>query len=110
MSTDFDFSNKQDLENSLDDTFRRISLKIQQRNGKKCWTLIEGLPQFLKGGDNDEKIQKISSVFKKSFHCNCFLIENNTVLQLQGDHREKIRAYLLDNKICKKENIIVHGI
>lgn len=44
--------------------------------------------------------------------CNGTVIEDEdsgNVLQLQGDQRKNVSAFLLENKLCKKEHIKVHG-
>ena len=44
--------------------------------------------------------------------CNGTVIEDEEqgkVLQLQGDQRKNVSAFLLENKICKKDQIKVHG-
>jgi translation initiation factor 1 len=80
-------------------------LRIQQRNGRKTLTTIQGLPE-----DIDQK--KLLKAFKKVFACNGNIVndeEMGEVIQLQGDHRAKVLQFLLEEKIAKKENVKVHG-
>jgi translation initiation factor 1 (eIF-1/SUI1) len=53
---------------------------------------------------------------KKAFHCDCVVLKNKAgedILQLQGDHREKIREWLVTQEIVKatdaSEQIVLHG-
>lgn len=44
--------------------------------------------------------------------CNGTVIEDEElgkVLQLQGDQRKNVSAFLLGNQLCKKDQIKVHG-
>jgi len=82
-----------------------IHIRIQQRNGRKTLTTVQGIaPQF------DKK--KILKYCKKEFACNGTVIEHEEygeVIQLQGDQRQKVADWLERNQIAKSENIKVHG-
>lgn len=84
-----------------------IHLRIQQRNGRKSWTIIENIERINKDNDADF-IKKISKVFRDKFHCGVSIKENN-ILQLQGDHRNDIYEFLIKGKHAKKDNIKIHG-
>eukprot|EP00158_Paraphelidium_tribonemae_P004033 Partr_v1_DN26529_c2_g1_i1_m4045 putative translation INITIATION FACTOR len=82
-----------------------IHLRIQQRNGRKTLTTIQGLPAEL-----DQK--KILKAFKKVFACNGTIVDDEElgeVIQLQGDHRTKVLQFLIEEKIAAKDEIKVHG-
>ncbi|KAK4189181.1 translation initiation factor SUI1 [Podospora australis] len=69
-----------------------IHIRIQQRNGRKTLTTVQGIPSKF-----DHK--KILKVVKKDFACNGTIIsdsEMGEVIQLQGDQRSKIREFLTD--------------
>ena len=69
-----------------------IHIRIQQRNGRKTLTTIQGLPRRF-----DQK--KILKVIKKKFACNGTIVEDSDlgeVIQLQGDQRKAIHEFLLD--------------
>ena len=81
---------------------------MQQRNGRKTLTTVQGLKDYLP----PEKIEKLIKVFKKDFCCNGTIVvhkELGEVIQLQGDHRVKIRDILIENDIAPKEQLKVHG-
>lgn len=83
-----------------------VHIRLQQRNGRKSLTTIQGL---------DEKLDlaKITKAFKKQFCCNGCVVENEElgkVIQLQGDQREKVKAFLADEELASKKMIKVHGI
>ncbi len=82
-----------------------IHLRIQQRNTRKYLTLIEGL----KLDDKEYKI--FLKKIKKKFSCNGSIIvkDNIIVIQLQGDQRETIKKYMIENNISQIENIKCHG-
>lgn len=111
-----------------DNHSQKCHLRYQQRNGRKCYTLIEGLTnQTLPDNLTPEKLLKR---LKKKFSCNGTLQkqqqqqkqeqkqqnkkqqnnkENQSVLVLNGDHRLALKKYLIDNNIFTSNNIIVHG-
>ena len=102
MNEDFNIS----IEDELKSNSSQIHVRIQQRNRKKCIITIEGLMDI--EGMEPKNLEKISKDFRKTFNCSSVIKEGN-VIQLQGDHREKIKDYLLKNNICRKEDIKIHG-
>ncbi|CAD6889703.1 unnamed protein product [Tilletia laevis] len=81
-----------------------VHIRIQQRNGRKTVTTLQGLPK-----EYDAK--KLLKAFKKEFACNGTVVEDpelGDVIQLQGDQRQKIAQFLVEEAI-PKETIKVHG-
>jgi len=81
-----------------------IHIRIQQRNGRKTLTTLQGLPK-----EYDPK--KLLKAFKKEFACNGTLVDDEElgqVIQLQGDQRLKISAFLTDEGI-PRASIKLHG-
>ncbi|EKV16637.1 hypothetical protein PDIG_20080 [Penicillium digitatum PHI26] len=71
-----------------------IHIRIQQRNGRKTLTTVQGLPKKF-----DQK--KILKVIKKKFACNGTIVsdtEMGEVIQLQGDQRKDVQEFLTDKK------------
>ncbi|GAB1312146.1 Eukaryotic translation initiation factor eIF-1 [Madurella fahalii] len=88
-----------------------IHIRIQQRNGRKTLTTVQGIPSKF-----DHK--KILKVIKKEFACNGTIISDTEskglgeVIQLQGDHRLKIKDFLVDSQSglgLDEKNIKIHG-
>ena len=79
--------------------------RIQQRNGRKTLTTVQGLsPEY--------DFKKIVKVAKKEFACNGTVVEHpeyGEVVQLQGDQREKICKMLLNCGLVKHHQLRVHG-
>ncbi|TFL07363.1 eukaryotic translation initiation factor 1 [Pterulicium gracile] len=68
-----------------------IHIRVQQRNGRKTLTTLQGLPK-----EYDTK--KILKAFKQEFACNGTLIDDEEmgkVIQLQGDQRQHIFDFLI---------------
>lgn len=68
-------------------------------------TTIQGIPESM-------NLNKVLKAFKKEFACNGTVVEDpelGNVIQLQGDHRASISKILIDEKVCKKEDIHIHG-
>ncbi|ROL45945.1 Eukaryotic translation initiation factor 1b [Anabarilius grahami] len=82
-----------------------IHIRIQQRNGRKTLTTVQGIAD-----DYDKK--KLVKAFKKKFACNGTVIEHpeyGEVIQLQGDQRKNICQFLTDIELAKEEQLKVHG-
>jgi len=82
-----------------------VHIRIQQRNGRKTLTTVQGL-------SSEYDLKKIVRACKKEFSCNGTVLEHSEfgeVLQLQGDQREKIAQFLVKCDLVKKTQIKVHG-
>lgn len=82
-----------------------IHIRIQQRNGRKTLTTVQGIAT-----DYDKK--KLVKAFKKKFACNGTVIEHpeyGEVIQLQGDQRKNICQFLIEIDLAKEEQLKVHG-
>uniref|UniRef100_A0A4X2JV08 SUI1 domain-containing protein n=1 Tax=Vombatus ursinus TaxID=29139 RepID=A0A4X2JV08_VOMUR len=80
-------------------------IRIQQRNGRKTQTSVQGIAD-----DYDRK--KLVKAFKKKFACNGTVIEHpeyGEVIQLQSDQIKNISQFLLEVGIVKDEQLKVHG-
>jgi len=82
-----------------------IHIRIQQRNGRKTLTTVQGI-------SNEYDKKKIVKACKKEFACNGTVVEHaeyGEVIQLQGDQRENICQFLTKIGIAKPEQLKVHG-
>merc|ERR1712243_430974 len=83
----------------------KVHIRIQQRNGRKTITTLQGIEEKY-----DQK--KLAKAFKKEFNCNGTVVEDEQygeVIQLSGDQRNNIQQFLVDCGICKKDCLVVHG-
>ncbi|KAK9316241.1 translation initiation factor SUI1 [Lipomyces starkeyi] len=82
-----------------------IHIRIQQRNGRKTLTTVQGLPV-----EYDQK--RILRALKKDFACNGTIVKDDElgeVIQLQGDQRVKVMEFLSTQLNILKKNIKIHG-
>ncbi|KAI1810075.1 translation initiation factor SU [Poronia punctata] len=84
-----------------------VHIRIQQRNGRKTLTTVQGLPKKF-----DQK--KILTVIKKKFACNGTVVTDSKmgeVIQLQGDQRKAMQDFLTakDGLELDGKKIKVHG-
>ncbi|CAK7237289.1 Eukaryotic translation initiation factor eIF-1 [Sporothrix curviconia] len=85
-----------------------IHIRIQQRNGRKTLTTVQGIPAKFSQ-------KKILAVVKKKFACNGTTIHDDDlgdILQLQGDQRRHMQEFLTDKKSGLEldgNSIKVHG-
>jgi len=82
----------------------KIHIRIQQRNGRKTLTTVQGLPSVL-------DFKKILKVVKKEFACNGTIIDDEAgqVIQLQGDQRKQLKGFLVNELEINGDDIKVHG-
>ncbi|GMM28236.1 translation initiation factor eIF1 [Martiniozyma asiatica (nom. inval.)] len=82
-----------------------VHIRIQQRNGRKTLTTVQGLPA-------EYDLKKILKVIKKDFATNGNIVKDDEmgeVIQLQGDQRLKVMEFLVGTLGLKKKSIKVHG-
>lgn len=82
-----------------------VHIRIQQRNGKKSLTTVQGLKKEL-------SYEKILKDLKKEFCCNGNVVQDKElgkIIQLQGDQRKNVSHFLVRTGIVKKEQIKIHG-
>jgi len=99
-----EFTNKDELDKSTKAP-EYVHIRIQQRNGRKTLTTVQGIPD-----EYDPK--KLLKYFKKEFACNGTLVEDEElgqVIQLQGDQRTKISQMLIEDVGLPRETIKIHG-
>jgi len=106
---DFDPKNINFGEDETKRPVSNIHIRLQQRNGKKTLTLVEGLSPEL-------DLKALVRSFKKGFHTNGAILqpdpdEKKYVIQLNGDMREKVKNSLVENNIWQEGDppIKIHG-
>lgn len=88
---------------------QKLHIRVQQRNGKKSITTVEGF-------DDDLDVKRICKAMRKVFSCNGNVVEDKEkgmdILQLQGDQRDNVKEWVLAQQIISKseaDRIVVHG-
>ena len=84
---------------------QQIHLRIQQRNGRKCITSIQGLSESL-------DLKGILRTFKKKFSCNGSISNDNEygkVIQMSGDQRENSKQWLVKEGLVNEKDVVIHG-
>jgi len=86
----------------------KYHIRVQQRNGRKCITTLDGL-------EDDLDLKRICRAMRNAFSCNGNVTakeDGSEVIQLQGDQRENIKQWLLENEVLQTHEahrIVVHG-
>ncbi|CAA3004994.1 translation factor SUI1 homolog [Olea europaea subsp. europaea] len=82
-----------------------VHIRIQQRNGKKSLTTVQGLRK-------EFRYEKILKDLKKEFCCNGNVVQDKElgkVIQLQGDQRKNVSQFLVSAGLVKKDQVKIHG-
>ncbi|GBF89314.1 translation factor [Raphidocelis subcapitata] len=82
-----------------------VHIRVQQRNGKKSLTTVQGLKKSY-------DYKKVLKALKKEFCCNGTVVEDpelGQVIQLQGDQRKNVHQFLTQEGLVKKDLIKIHG-
>ncbi|NWU12548.1 EIF1 factor, partial [Cephalopterus ornatus] len=82
-----------------------IHIRIQQRNGRKTLTTVQGIADDYEGGGFFVSLPQ-------KFACNGTVIEHpeyGEVIQLQGDQRKNICQFLVEIGLAKDDQLKVHG-
>lgn len=86
-----------------------VHIWLKQRTGRKYITEVTGLA-------SDLNTNKIIKCWRHEFHCAVSKIykkkDDDTkekILRLQGDKRDLVYNFLIEEKIIAKENIKMHG-
>ncbi|KAJ8542901.1 hypothetical protein K7X08_005424 [Anisodus acutangulus] len=82
-----------------------VHIRIQQRNGKKSLTTVQGLRK-------EFSYEKILRDLKKELCCNGNVVQDKElgkVIQLQGDQRKNVSHFLVTAGVVKKDQIKIHG-
>ncbi|KAL4585466.1 hypothetical protein LXL04_010087 [Taraxacum kok-saghyz] len=105
IPTAFDPFAEANAENSGAGSKEYVHIRIQQRNGRKSLTTVQGLKK-------EFSYNKILKDLKKEFCCNGTVVQDpelGKVIQLQGDQRKNVSTFLVQAGIVKKEHIKIHG-
>ncbi|TYG47404.1 hypothetical protein ES288_D11G336000v1 [Gossypium darwinii] len=103
IPTAFDPFADANAEDSGAGTKEYVHIRIQQRNGRKSLTTVQGL----------KKEFSYNKILKdlKEFCCNGTVVQDpelGQVIQLQGDQRKNVSTFLVQAGIVK-DNIKIHG-
>lgn len=87
-----------------------VHIWLKQRTTRKYFTEVEGLSEDLNWA-------KIMKCWRHEFHCNIAkIVDKNEegeitrkIIRLQGDQRNLIFNFLLEEQIISKNNIKMHG-
>ncbi|XP_052179168.1 protein translation factor SUI1 homolog 2 [Diospyros lotus] len=105
IPTTFDPFADAKAEDSGAGTKEYVHVRVQQRNGRKSLTTVQGLKK-------EFSYNKILKDLKKEFCCNGTVVQDpelGKVIQLQGDQRKNVSTFLVQAGIVKKDNIKIHG-
>lgn len=85
-----------------------IHIRVQQRNGKKSITTIQGLTSYL----NEVEMKDLQRLLQRQLNTNGAIIEHKEfgeILQLQGDKRQEVYNFIVQHNIADKNDIKIHG-
>ena len=83
----------------------KVHIRVQQRNGRKSITTVQGLGEEI-------DYPKLLKTIKKVFGCNGTIQSDpnwGTVLQLQGDQRSNLTKFFVEKNILTLDEMETHG-
>lgn len=84
----------------------KVTISKQQRNGRKCWTIIENFAENLDSSDIKQFIKNI----KKKQCCNGSYQSDNKIILLQGDQVEYVKQLISTKHGYDEDDILVKGV
>ena len=84
----------------------KVTISKQQRNCRKCWTLIENFAENLE----NEEIKKFIKTVKKSQCCNGSYQVDDKVIQIQGDQTDFVKDLICNKYDYSEDDILVKGV
>ena len=82
-----------------------VHIWLRQRTTRKYITDVQGLA-------SDLNLNKIMKYWRHEFHCSVTKTLNKNkekIIRLQGDKRDQVDHFLINEKIIAKEHIKIHG-
>jgi translation initiation factor 1 len=84
---------------------------MQQRNGRKSLTTIQGIPKEVDSKRLLKAFKKVETIIQE-FACNGTIVkdeEMGEVIQMSGDQRQKAGQFMIEQGIAPKDKIKIHG-
>ncbi len=81
-----------------------VHIRVQQRTTRKSYTIVEDMPE-------DIDLKKVVKHFRKVLNVGGEVKSNKgkQIILMQGDQREEVREFLLEQGIVRVDEIKVHG-
>jgi translation initiation factor 1 len=83
-----------------------VQIRVQQRNGRKSITTVQGLNPKL-------NFERVNREFMKRWGCNGTVIDDKQagkVIQLQGNWSENVKQFLLEERLTNEGNLKISGM
>ena len=94
-----------DILDHMNEREEDVHIWLKQRSSRKYVTEVQNLAK-------DLNLNKIVKCWRHEFHCAVAKIktkDKGKILRLQGDQRQLVLNFLVQEKIIAKEKIKVHG-
>jgi translation initiation factor 1 len=83
-----------------------VHIRVQQRNGRKAITTIQGLDPKL-------NFRRVNREFQQRWGCNGTVIDDKEfgkVIQLQGNWSDNIKQFLIEERLASEGTMKVHSL
>ena len=88
----------------------KLIIRMEKRNGRKSWTLIENLNVLQ---IESSEIKSVLKYLKKKLACNgCLKTDkdsNKSYIQFQGKHADSVQELLIKKKLVSADKLVVVG-
>lgn len=83
-----------------------VHIRVQQRTSRKSVTTVQGLDPKL-------NFERVNKEFQKRWGCNGTVVDDKEagkVIQLQGNWSDKIKSFLLEERLATDANLNIHAL
>jgi translation initiation factor SUI1 len=93
-------------EENILEAIKSIHIRVEKRNARKSRTILENLDLLYKDEGDWKKFLKY---LKQTLCANGSLDKKQKTLMIFGDHRDKLKEFIINKKLAKEEQIKIHG-
>jgi len=90
----------------------RVSASSSPRRAPRERPAADAPAAQVQGLADDLDVKRICKAFKKNFQCNGAVTKDSEmgeIIQLSGDQRTNVNSFLVEQEICLKSQVVIHG-
>lgn len=83
-----------------------VHIRVQQRNGKKAITTVQGLNPAL-------NFDRVTRAWREKWGCAANVVKDSefgSVVQLQGNWADNIKQFLIEERLAQPSSLKIHSL